>query len=131
MNAAPSARKVFRYATVGALGTAIHLAVTVGFVELGGAEPVSASAAGFIAALIVSYFVNHRWTFESTRRHRTAFVRYTAVSALGLAVNSIIMYLAVHVFGLWYVIGQMLVVAVVPPLNFVLNRSWSFRAVSP
>lgn len=127
MSSVPLGRGVLRYAIVGVLGTAIHFGVLAALVELGGVEPVLASAAGFIVTLIVSYVLNHRWTFASPARHRTAFARYTAVSLLGLALNSLIMYLSVHVFGLWYIAGQALVVAAVPALNFVLNRSWSFR----
>ena len=129
MSGVPLNRGAFRYAVVGVLGTAIHFGVLAALVELGAVDPVLASAAGFIVTLIVSYVLNHRWTFASPVGHRTAFIRYTAVSMLGLGLNSLIMYLAVHVFGLWYIAGQALVVAVVPAVNFVLNRWWSFRPV--
>jgi len=119
---------MLRYAIVGVLGTAIHFGVLAALVEFGGVEPVLASAAGFIVTLIVSYVLNHRWTFASPARHRTAFARYTAVSVLGLGLNSLIMYLAVHVFGLWYILAQALVVMVVPAVNYLLNRSWTFKS---
>ena len=127
MSGVPLGRAALRYAIVGVLGTTIHFGVLAALVEFGGAEPVFASAAGFIVTLIVSYVLNDRWTFALPTRHRNAFARYTAVSVLSLGLNSLIMYLAVHVFDLWYIVGQALVVAVVPAVNFVLNRSWSFR----
>ena len=128
MSGVPLSCGMLRYAIVGVLGTAIHFGVLAALVEFGGVEPVLASAAGFIVTLIVSYVLNHRWTFASPARHRTAFARYTAVSVLGLGLNSLIMYLAVHVFGLWYILAQALVVMVVPAVNYLLNRSWTFKS---
>lgn len=122
---------ILRYAVVGALGTAIHFGVLVALVELTAVDSVLASAVGFLVTLIASYVLNHRWTFESRTPHGAAFRRYAAVSLLGLGLNSLIMYLAVHVFGLWYVVAQALVVTVVPAVNYLLNRSWTFGAGPP
>jgi putative flippase GtrA len=130
MNEVPARGIAVRYAVVGVLGTAIHFGFLAALVELGGVDAVVASGAGFIAALIASYVLNHRWTFRSVRDHRTAFLRYAMVCGLGITVNSLIMHVSVHIFGLWYILGQTLVVVVVPPLNFVLSRAWAFRGAS-
>ena len=130
MNNTPLNCEVLRYFIVGVLGTLIHFGILATLVELGRMDPVLASTIGFIVTLFVSYVLNRRWTFASRVRHRVAFTRYAAVSMFGLALNSLIMYLAVHVFDLWYIAGQALVVAVVPAVNFALNRSWSFRPAS-
>ena len=128
----PGARgRILRYAVVGVLGTAIHFGVLAALVEWGAVDAVLASAVGFLVTLLVSYVLNHRWTFKSPVSHGTAFGRYAAVSLLGLGLNSIIMYLAVHVFGLWYILAQALVVIVVPAVNYSLNRSWTFGPIPP
>ena len=121
---------IVRYVVVGVLGTAIHFGILAALVEWFHMDPVLSSGIGFVVTLIVSYVLNHTWTFRSTARHRSALPRYVAVSVLGLGLNTAVMYLAVRVLGLWYVAGQALVVVVVPATNFVLNRSWSFRSSS-
>lgn len=123
--------RILRYAVVGVLGTAIHFGVLVALVEWAAVDAVLASAVGFFVTLMVSYVLNHRWTFESRAPHGAAFGRYAAVSLLGLGLNSLIMYLAVHIFGLWYILAQALVVIVVPAVNYLLNRSWTFGARPP
>ena len=119
---------MMRYAVVGVIGTAIHFGVLAVLVELAALDAVLASAAGFLVTLMVSYVLNHRWTFESSAPHGATFGRYAAVSLLGLGLNSMIMYLAVNIFGLWYILAQALVVIVVPAVNYTLNRSWTFRS---
>ena len=121
---------VVRYALVGILGTAIHFGVLAALVEWFSFDPVLASGIGFVVTLIVSYGLNFAWTFSSTARHRTALPRYVVVSVFGLGLNTLVMHLAVRVFGLWYIAGQALVVLLVPATNFVLNRSWAFRSSS-
>ena len=120
-------RKIIRYAVVGVIGTAVHFGVLAALVELFGVEPVTSSTIGFIVTVIVSYVLNHRWTFRSDRGHRSALPRYIIVSITGMLLNTGIMFLTVHVFGLWYILGQCLVVVVVPITNFALNYRWSFR----
>ncbi len=121
--------KLVRYFIVGVIGTGIHFGVLIMLVELFGVEAVTASTIGFIVTLIVSYVLNHRWTFRSDRRHLSAMPRYTLVSVSGLLLNSAIMYVTVHVLEWWYILGQCMVVVVVPLTNFLFNYHWSFRPV--
>ena len=120
-------RKIVRYAVVGVIGTIIHFGILTLLVERFRGEPVTSSTIGFIITVIVSYLLNHRWTFRSDRGHGSALPRYVIVSVTGMVLNSGIMYLTVHVFGLYYILGQCLVVVVVPITNFALNYRWSFR----
>lgn len=122
-------KQFFRYAIVGALGTAIHMGMLIALVELFRVEPVISSTIGFIVTLIVSYALNYFWTFRSRHPHAYSLPRYAVVSVLGLLLNAAIMYLTVHVLEWWYVLGQLCVVFVVPISNFILNVLWSFRSV--
>lgn len=118
--------KALRYGLVGILGTFSHLGVLTALVERGQLDPVLASTLGFIVALLVSYGLNHRWTFRSSHGHRTALPRYIAVSLTGLGLNTGLMYVTVHILGWWYLAGQMTVIAIVPITNFILNFYWAF-----
>ena len=118
---------IFRYAVVGGINTAVHFLVTVVLVESGLMSPVPASVAGFICALLVAYMLNRHWTFGQTDRPLERLYRFSAVSLLGLGLNTLIMYLAVDWLNWHYLIGLLLVAVVIPPLNFLLNLYWSFR----
>ena len=120
------AGKGWKYGIVGVLGTALPFAALVALVELSGVHPVPASVAGFVLVLVVSFLLNRSWTFAVRDAGSTAFVKYAAVSVTGLLLNTGIMYAAVELLHWKYWIGQLLVVLVVPPCNFLLNALWTF-----
>lgn len=123
----PGLQHIIRYAVVGIIGTATHIGSLVILVEQFALNPIIASTIGFIITLIISYYLNHYWTFHSGRTHTYALPRYTMVSLSGLVLNATIMHVTVNVFGWWYVIGQMCVILVVPASNFLMNYHWSFQ----
>lgn len=120
------ARQAMRYAVVGALGAGVHLALMALGVERLGLAPLWAAALGFGGAVVVSYGLNHRWTFASERAHGESFWRFVVVSVLGLAVNTGLLYVLVHRLGWWYFGAQLALIGVLPALNFLLNRHWTF-----
>ncbi|MCY9513106.1 GtrA family protein [Paenibacillus apiarius] len=124
--------KIVKYGVVGALGTLLHFSVLILLVEWFGCNPIISSVIGFIIVLIISFFMNQRWTFGAGGMGRMAFIKYVAVSGIGLILNTAIVFVTVDLLQWPYVIGQLCVVAVVPPLNFVLNYYWTFdeRAVA-
>lgn len=119
---------IIRYGLVGLLGTALHFAGVIFFVEAVRLDPVMGSGLGFLLVLVVSYFLNRTWTFRSKSKGARQFFFYTLVSLFGLALNSAIMFFSVHILQWNYLYGQGMVVAVVPASNYILNRFWTFRA---
>jgi putative flippase GtrA len=122
------AAQVIRYAVAGGLGTAAHLGVLVFSVETLGAGIVTASAAGFGAALAVSYGLNRLWTFRGGRRQQGRFWRYALVCLGGLAINTGLMVGLVEWLRWPYLLAQLSVIFVVPISNFMLSRHWAFDA---
>ena len=121
-------RQAFRYIVVGGLGTAVHLAVLTFMVERYGTGVVYATVAGFVAALFISYVLNHYWTFQSQRRHGSSFWRYVLVCLSGLLLNTCMVFVMVEYLGWWYLSAQLCVILVVPMSNYLLNRYWAFAS---
>lgn len=120
--------KLFLYGIIGLVGTLIHFSVLVLLVELFHLEPVLSSSIGFIVTVIVSFYLNRRFTFRTKSNQTTVtFIKYTVVSCSGFILNSVIMYGAVHILSLHYSIAQAIVVAVLPISNFLLNNYWTFK----
>jgi len=124
------ARPFARYLIVGGVGTAAHLAILALSVEWFALDAVIGSIFGFVAALTVSYLLNHFWTFRSRRSHLSSAYRYVTVSLIGLGLNIGLMYVLIHVFKLWYFAAQLSVILVVPVINFLLNSHWTFSSKS-
>ena len=113
---------------MGGLGATIHIAILSAFVEIANLEPIYASVLGFLASLACSYWLNALWSFSTVKQqHRKASVRYVIVSVMGLCLNTLLMFLLINVFGLWYLTGQAIAAVLVPLHNFLLNFYWTFE----
>ena len=120
-----------RYGLVGAVGTGAHYLVLLVLVERWGAPPVLATTLGFMTGAVVNYFLNCRFTFQSTLPHREALPRFLAVAGVGMLINSGIVALGVDVLRLHYMIPQICATATVVLCTFYLNRVWTFSRRSP
>lgn len=119
-----------RFGLVGLIATGTHMGVLVLCVEWLGWAPLPSSILGFIAAVLDSYFLNYYWTFKTCHGHSRTFLRYLAVTLIGLALNTAIMSALLNLLHWWYLWAQLAVLLVVPLSNYLLNRYWTFNANS-
>lgn len=119
--------QLVRFCVVGASGYLVNLAVFTALVHGGGAHYVLAAVVAFCVAWTNNFLFNKYWTF---RRHGLSAVqqgaRYLAVSVVALGLNLLLLELLVQA-GSAEVPAQALSIAAVMPVNFLLNRRWSFR----
>jgi len=123
-------RQAARFAVVGAAATSTHVSVAVLAVERLSTPVLLANALAFAAALLVSYFGNHAWTFRRSGRHNKHFPRFLLIALAGLAANQAIMFAIVNLAGLNYLFGLALVVLIVPASSFVMSRRWAFTELA-
>lgn len=134
-----NARQFTKFATVGASGVFVNLAVfnaTLIAWHLATGRPLSdlgltadyvANGLGFVVSVVSNYYLNRRWTFRSTGRVVTEFPKFLAVSVVAYVVNLGIFTVAHTVFDLRGNVSQLIAIACVMPVNFVANKLWSFR----
>jgi putative flippase GtrA len=115
-----------KYFVVGGLGTITHLSLLYATVEYLSFEPLVGSSVVFIWVVIQSYLLNKNWTFENNSKHTSTLPRYLVVSGIGFLSNLLLMYLMINVLELWYMLAQILTVTVIPAMNFLLNKYWTF-----
>ena len=119
--------QLIRFCVVGASGYLVNLLVFSLLVHAAGAHYVLAAVLAFCVAWTNNFMWNKYWTF---RRHGLSAVqqgaRYLAVSLVALGLNLVLLELLVRA-GLAEVPAQALAIAAVMPVNFLLNRRWSFR----
>lgn len=99
-----------------------------------GVGVLSATAIGFVLMNGVSHHISRLWVFQVRRAgeqaptYRRSLFRYLLVMGATLALNLLFMAVAVHVFGLHYLLASALLAALFFGVNFLLHRDWSFRA---
>jgi putative flippase GtrA len=119
--------QLLRFCVVGTSGYVINLAIFAALVHGVGAHYVLAAIASFAVAWTSNFALNKFWTF---RRHELSAMRQGArnltVSLATLVLNLVVLS-GLVALGLPELPAQAVAIAVVTPLNFILNRRWSFR----
>jgi putative flippase GtrA len=93
-------------------------------------SPTPSSLVGFVVGAFINYVLNYRLTFQSTKGHQEAFVKFFLVAALGAILNTAIVYGAVNIAKFYYLLSQMIATATVVLGTFLGNRYWTFREVT-
>ena len=119
--------QLIRFCVVGASGYLVNLVVFTILVHSIGAHYVLAAIGAFCVAWTNNFIFNKFWTF---RQHELSAARqgfrYLAVSLIALAINLVLLEALVRA-GMPEVPAQAVAIAAVMPVNFLLNRRWSFR----
>lgn len=117
-----------RFLLVGASATAIQYVILVALHGGMDVAPTLASAIGFTISAIYNFLVSYHYTFRGRTPLLAALPRYALVIAIGLAINTAVFDVAMHVVGLPYLLAQVAATAVVLMWNFSLARAFVFGA---
>lgn len=117
---------LWRYALVGLLATAVHYAVLVTGVELGGWPAPLAAGTGAAVGAQVAYVGNRWFTFGRDSDVAASWLRFQLTAAAGAA-GSVAVVAAGVAAGLHYLLAQAVATVVVMLLTYQVNRLWSFR----
>ena len=118
--------EALRFAMVGGVATAVHYAILYTLVEGARATPLLASSIGFIAGVIVSFFLNRRFTFTQETPLLASFFKYALVYAVGFVLNGFILQ-ALIAMGWNYFAAQVAATLIVLCWNFLGARFVAFR----
>jgi putative flippase GtrA len=115
-----------KFATVGATGYALNLAVYTALLRGAGWHYIYAATVSFLVAVTNNYLWNRLWTFRDQRGH-VGFqgLRFFTVAVVAYGANLGILS-ALIAFGTNKVTAQAIAIVLVTPLNFIGNKLWSF-----
>ena len=115
-----------KFATVGATGYAVNLAVYTALLRGAGWHYIYAATVSFLVAVTNNYLWNRLWTFRDQRGH-VGFqgLRFFTVAVVAYGANLGILS-ALIALGMNKVAAQAIAIVLVTPLNFIGNKLWSF-----
>lgn len=121
--------RILKFGVTGLLGMAIDFGVTWLCKEKIKINKYVANALGFIFAVTNNYLINRVWTFQSTNIHwGTEFSKFIVVSIIGLALNTVIIYLFhQRKNGTNFYVAKFFAIAIVFVWNFIANLMFTFR----
>jgi putative flippase GtrA len=119
-------RQFAAFAGVGIMAAVVHYGALIGLVEGAAWRPVPATLIGYTVGGILSYVLNRRHVFASSRPHHEASWRFGGVAAVGFCLTYGFMHLLVDWLNIRYLIAQILTTAIVLFWSFLANRFWTF-----
>ena len=118
--------QLVRFAGVGGLATLVHVCVALFANSVFGLEGLAANFAGFIAAVLLSYFGHAKITFQAQADHTQHMPRFLFVSLVGLMTSSSVVWLITERMGQGFGLSMVLVAIAVPMASFVAMKFWVF-----
>lgn len=123
-------RQFVKFTGVGFASAIGHYGLLIALVQLAAVPAVPASAAGALLGAVINYSLNYRYTFRSTRQHREAVLRFAAIAAVGLALNTLFMWVGVVLIEAHYLLSQVVTTGLVLIWSFAGNRYWTFHSTA-
>jgi dolichol-phosphate mannosyltransferase len=120
--------QLIRFATVGATGYVVNLAVFAGSLHLIGIDYRVSAVLAYIVSVLNNFFLNRHWTFRARHGHPMhQGLRFFAVSLVTFGFSYLVLLTLVSGAGVHKDLAQAISVAVGMPLNFVGQKLWSFK----
>ncbi len=122
---------VIRFLISGGTATAVNVGTLYVLTEFAGLWYILSSVVAFVLAFCVSFTMQKWWTFAERSTHRVGSQAglYFAVALGNLGLNTLLLYVLVEWFGLWYVIAQLIASAIIAAESFLLYRFVIFGPV--
>ena len=125
------AKRWVRFGIVGGAASVSYFLLGLLFVSMLGLPTLVGNALAYALSFIVFYLGQSLWTFQvagagSGLSHRAMLPRFAATQAMGLGLNSVIIWLLMR-FGLTYEVAMPMAVLLVPVMVYLLCKYWVFR----
>ena len=81
------------------------------------------SIISFTVSVIFNYILSIKWIFDVKKKQDVKdFVIFIILRVIGLGINSLIMYVMVEKFGVYYMLSKIVSTAVVMVYNFITRK---------
>jgi putative flippase GtrA len=121
--------QLIRFATVGASGYVVNLAVFAGCVHLLGIDYRVSAVIAFLVSVMNNFWLNRHWTFDAKHIHPMfQGARFFVVSLITFAFTYVVLVALVEGAGMSKVVAQAIAIATGTPLSFLGQKLWSFKA---
>lgn len=115
-----------RFGLVGSAATLVYYCCGLAFVSLCGMPILAGNALAYLVSFVVSYLGQCCWTFQASGAHRTMLPRFAATQAVGLGLNSGIIWLFMRA-DVSYAVAMWVAIAAVPVAVYCICKLWVFR----
>ena len=125
-------KRFIKFCIVGASGFCVNLGLLAIFVEVAGMHKVWAQIPSYQISILTNFMFNEFWTFSDRRTpglksFLIRAVKFNLVSQVGWGINISVYYVALNFAGIYYIVSQIIAIAVATMWNFFSNLIWTWR----
>ncbi|MDR2556708.1 MAG: GtrA family protein [Bacteroidales bacterium] len=119
----------FRGIFVGGVCVISDMLILYMLVELAGMHYLVANSIAFIAGTVLNYTLSILWIFTSRGDYsrKKEFILFCIIGAIGLALNSLFMWIFTDGFGIFYMMSKIITVILVYIWNFFSRKYILFK----
>ena len=119
--------KLLKFVIVGSSGMIIDFGITYLCKEILKINKFLSNGIGFVLAATSNYFLNRNWTFNSQSENiGTQYAQFMIVSAIGLGINSLVLYLLNEKLKWNFYFSKLIAIAITTIWNFFANLLFTF-----
>ncbi|MCL2087778.1 MAG: GtrA family protein [Oscillospiraceae bacterium] len=119
-------KEAVMFSMVGVVNTLLHLGTYYLLMFLG-VHYIIANAVGFVVSIVNAYFMNSRLVFKNKNEPLKSFAKLFAVYGTTFLLATALLWIYVEVFAVPEGIAPLINILVVTPINFLLNKFWTFK----
>ena len=128
-------QRILRFGLVGISGIIVNMGILWWLTERAGIYYLYSSAVAIETSIITNFLLNDLWTFEGGTGHRMErrlhrFVSFQLVSMGGLVVNIAVLYIGKEIFGIYYLVANLLGILAAFVWNYLVNRNVTWRGAA-
>jgi putative flippase GtrA len=118
-----------RYVFSGGIAAVINLGLLYILTEYAGLHYLVSGVIAFCCAVIVSFSMQKKWTFQDHSTHAThkKFGIFVVVALINLGLNTLLLYLFTDLAKFHYIVSQILAAAIVALWSYFIYKKVVFR----
>lgn len=122
-------RGILRFLISGTTGALVHFLILIFSKEILDLSIILSTTLAFSLASVVSFLLQKIWVFKNYDKgsaiSHQAF-RYLLVTILNVGINAILMHILVNIFGIYYIISQIVTSGLIAIESYILYKSLVF-----
>lgn len=119
--------QLVQFGIVGCSNTIISLAIYYGLIAIN-INYILAYSIGFIVSVLNSYYWNNKYVFKNKKNNvKSKILKSYVAYGITFLLSNILLFLQIDIFNISELVAPLISLCVTIPLNFLLNKYWTFK----
>lgn len=122
-------KQILKYLIAGSIGTFVNLGLLYFFTDILEVWYLASAVIAFVLSFFVSFFLQKFWAFADAGKQKMyrQMAGFLAVALANLVINTLLMYLMVDGFKIWYMLAQLIISALIAIESYLVYKFFIFN----